>query len=113
MTYNEITSMLQDATISALAGLGIEASRGLSNQSCSAYVVVAKCDEDGDIFEEFKIRFSDHADRYGSDLTIRIDGSVEDEFDEFGEWVSSSIEAWKAEEMVNEAVYAAVEWING
>lgn len=111
MNLIDIARQLQDATVAALNARGIETERNASNVLCLLYVVVKK--EVGDEFEEFKIRFSDHADRYGSDLTIRIDGSIEDEFDEFGEWVSSSIEAWKAEEMVKEAVSAAVAWING
>ena len=51
-------------------------SRGYSNQSCSSYLTVTQdyLDADGDEAQTtFKLRFSDHADRYGSDYTVRVD----------------------------------------
>lgn len=49
---------------------------GASNQSCSRYVDILFEDDDADISETFKVRFSDHDDRHGSDITIRIDRAV-------------------------------------
>ena len=48
---------------------------GLSSQSCSSYVYleVVREDEDGDEeYDVVKVRFSDHAARHGSHVSIRI-----------------------------------------
>ena len=49
---------------------------GMSNVSCSAYVEFSLENEEGDTVAERKVRFSDHADRHGSDMTIRIDDKI-------------------------------------
>ena len=78
-TYPELTAHLVEQVESRLTDRpNLEVSLDYSNQSCSAYVTVdfLEADEDGDyidIVHTVKIRFSDHADRYGSDLSIRFD----------------------------------------
>tara|TARA_R100001369_G_scaffold91009_1_gene131061 strand:- start:43 stop:1080 length:1038 start_codon:yes stop_codon:yes gene_type:complete len=74
---------------------GIEADVGTSNVSASSYVNVnfGTVDEDGDIeeiFDSFKLRFSDHDDRYGSNKTIRFDDFTDDIYD-FDEYVETKI----------------------
>jgi len=66
-TYGDLTRMIRDMVAAALATEGWNVETGYSNQSVSAYVEASKGDRD------FKLRISDHADRYGSDFTIRID----------------------------------------
>lgn len=103
--YNELTAHLVDAVIAALPNRPeISAKEGYSNVSCSAYVNIEfwELDEDGDQFDAFggcKVRFSDHGDRYGSDLSIRFDNVLDsDEIDDV------ELADWRIEEMVAEAV---------
>lgn len=92
--YGELTADLAFDLIDRIEALGndnIEAQFGASNQSCSAYVNVALLDDDGDEVETFKVRFSDHADRYGSDVTFRIEDVVVS-IEEDGEYIETQIE---------------------
>lgn len=95
--FPALTESLAYDLTDAVEALGLEdvtVSVGFSNQSCSSYVTVERMteDEDGDEdFEEIKIRFSDHADRYGSDMTLRIDDKVET-ITEDGEYVAIEID---------------------
>ena len=103
--YNELTEELVERVIAAIASNSeMEAKRGFSNQSCSAYVNVefVELDEDGDaidILGDCKVRFSDHADRYGSDLSIRFDDKLD--ADDLG---NVSLGDHRMDEMVTEAV---------
>lgn len=72
-TFVQLTVGLVEAIEAALPKTGLCCKFGHSNQSCSAYLDVTFSDEDDDIFGGFKLRVSDHDDRYGSDFTIRID----------------------------------------
>jgi hypothetical protein len=83
---------------------------GASNQSCSRYVNIDILDEDGDYVEEFKVRFSDHDDRHGSDITIRIDHLVSD-IEEGGEFVAVEIGAEAYEAALAEAEAAIEKFI--
>jgi hypothetical protein len=83
---------------------------GASNQSCSRYVNIDILDEDGDYVEEFKVRFSDHDDRHGSDITIRIDHLVSD-IEEGGEFVAVEIGAEAYEAALAEAEAAIGKFI--
>jgi hypothetical protein len=78
---------------------------GASNQSCSRYVNIDILDEDGDYVEEFKVRFSDHDDRHGSDITIRIDHLVSD-IEEGSEFAAVEIGAEAYEAALVEAISA-------
>lgn len=108
MTANDcadLTDTLRDAVIDHFADRPeIEFKLGHSNVSCSAYLEVRFMAEDGDgdlidIIGGCKLRFSDHADRYGSDLTIRIDEAFDIE-----EGNEVELADWRVGEMVNEAV---------
>ena len=104
--FPALTSELAFDLIDALNGRdNLRAQFGSSNQSCSAYVNVTIEDAEGDYVDEFKVRFSDHADRYGSDLTIRIDHLV-DVIDDDGEYVETRIEEWRYEEALAQALAA-------
>ena len=89
-THADLCSAIACAVSDALPKCNeLEAGRSHSNQSVSAYLNVTfwNIDDDGDRFDSFggfKLRVSDHADRYGSDMTIRIDGVVHDKSDELG-----------------------------
>lgn len=103
--YNELTSELTDRVASALANRpDMDIKTGHSNQSCSAYVNFdfMEADEDGDYLDSFggcKVRFSDHADRYGSDITIRFNDALDN--DEAG---NVDLADWRMDEMVAEAI---------
>lgn len=72
-TWKDLTIAIVDEVDAKLPRDGIfSAEFGLSNVSASAYLDVSFGGEDG-ITGGFKLRVSDHADRYGSDYTIRID----------------------------------------
>lgn len=105
--YPELTNAMADDLIERLIQRGLRARFGASNQSCSRYVTASVEDEDDEI-EEFKIRFSDHADRYGSDLTIRIDSLVETIVDEFGDYEATQIEDWRYMDALAEAELAVL-----
>jgi hypothetical protein len=110
-TTPDLSNELADAVESKLTGLNlkdVEISTSTSNVSPSSYVNVSfvELDEDGDVvdtLDEFKLRFSDHADRYGSNETIRFDDKIED-IEEDGDYVETSIPSWQFEEMVNKGV---------
>lgn len=74
-SYGDLTSDLAFDLIERLKASTpeLDAQFGRSNQSCSAYVNVTAWDDEGDEAGAFKVRFSDHDDRHGADLTIRID----------------------------------------
>jgi len=74
-TLPEMAAELAYDLMDRLGGkINLSASFGASNISCSRYVDVTIMDDDGcDILDEMKVRFSDHADRHGSDVTIMID----------------------------------------
>lgn len=103
--YDELTTELVDRVEAAIADrTDMHVKRGFSNQSCSAYVNVefVELDEDGDVMDilgDCKVRFSDHADRYGSDLSIRFDDKLDS--DEHG---NVDLADWRMDEMVSEAV---------
>lgn len=103
--YNEVSAHLLDATIAALPKRPeIEVKEGYSNVSCSTYLSVTflERDEDGDYIDVFggcKVRFSDHRDRHGSDMTIRVDGALE--FDELGD---VELADWRIDDMIAESV---------
>lgn len=71
-------------------GADVYAEFGKSNVSPSAYVEVSACDEGGDEIFATKVRFSDHGDRHGSDITIRIDRAIH-AIEEDGEYVATEI----------------------
>lgn len=95
--YPDLANFIADKIAEQFAEPAFEIERGYSNQSCSTYlnVMFMEADEDGDFidsFGSFKLRVSDHDDRYGSDHTVRIDTHNVDEIkDECGEF--SHIEA--------------------
>lgn len=64
---------------------------GASNQSCSAYLNISLF-EDDELLDDFKVRFSDHPDRHGSDITIRIDHLIT-AIENDGEYVATEIAA--------------------
>jgi hypothetical protein len=105
--YPELTSSLAHDLIDMItahdfSGLDITAAFGLSNISPSAYVEFSVYGDDGDLVAETKVRFSDHADRYGSDITIRIDDlivTIEDE----GDYVETQISEEHYAEALNRA----------
>lgn len=103
--YAELTSHLVDCVIATLPERPeVSIDDGYSNVSCSAYVNVTfwELDEDGEQFDTFggcKVRFSDHGDRYGSDLSIRFDDVLDS--DEIGD---IEIADWRIDDMVAEAV---------
>lgn len=94
--FGDLTSAMAYDLIEAIQAIpGAFASFGMSNQSCSAYVAVkfygeseALEDEDGNY--EFKVRFSDHSDRHGSDITIRIDDVIQT-IESDGDYVATTI----------------------
>lgn len=103
--YPEISAHLVDCVVSALPKRPeFEVEEGFSNVSCSAYVNVVfwELDEDGDQLDaigDCKVRFSDHGDRYGSDLSLRFDDVLDS--DELGD---VELADWRIEEMVAQAV---------
>jgi hypothetical protein len=109
--FPELTSELAFDLIERLrSDEAIRVDFGASNQSCSRYVNVSVEDEDGDEIEEFKVRFSDHDDRHGSDITIRIDHLIETIEDD-GEYIAVEIEDYRYEDALNAAVEATRKFI--
>lgn len=105
--FKQLSSELAFDLIEKLNGeVGIDAEFGASNQSPSRYVNITIADDDGEVVEEFKIRFSDHADRHGSDITVRFDHLIETIEDE-GEYVATTIEGYRYEALIEEAFSAA------
>lgn len=108
--FPSLTADLAFDLIDRLNGMSsLRADFGASNQSCSRYVNVTVEGDDSD--EEFKIRFSDHEDRYGSDITIRIDHLVEVVEDDCGEYVETRIEDWRYQEALDLAVAAVTKFV--
>lgn len=60
--YGDIPAEIAFRIIDQLRANGIDAEYGASEVSCSAYVTAGHA----------KLRISDHADRYGSDHTLRV-----------------------------------------
>ena len=111
--YIEIAETLQGRTMTALRTAGLAASFGCSNVSSSRYIEVSRetTDADGDEQTEiFRLRFSDHEDRHGSDLTIRFEQHVVEHRDDCGELDDLEIDDWRLSDMVEEAVSAAKGW---
>ena len=109
--YGEVTSHLCDTVISRLGEHPeVRIDRGYSNVSCSAYinVTVYELDDDGDRDEErysYKVRFSDHPDHYGSDLSFDLNDLVpHNEVTECGTYEFTEIDDWRLEEMIKSAV---------
>ncbi|WP_438852967.1 hypothetical protein [Brevundimonas nasdae] len=90
--YPDLTSDMAFALISRLKGrAGLNSEFGMSNQSCSAYVNITAYDAEDEYLGEFKVRFSDHVDRHGADITVRIDDLAETVTDDDGDHVEVSI----------------------
>ena len=109
--YGQITSHLCESVISRLGERpDVRIDQGFSNVSCSAYVNVTlyELDDDGDQIEELdecKVRFSDHADHYGSDQSFNFnDLFPEDEINEFDEYEFTTIDDLDLNEMIKNAV---------
>ena len=109
--YGQVTSHLCDMVISRLGEHPeIRIDRGYSNVSCSAYinVTVYELDDNGDQYEELdecKVRFSNHADRHGSDQSFNFNDLVpRDEINEFNEYEFTEIDDWRIEKMIKSAV---------
>ena len=92
---------------------------GASNISESSYLnLTYHVDEeetiDGqDVWEEFKLRYSAHSDRHGSDHTIRIDDYVEDVYDDFidgKEYIETKISHENYNKLINEGYKACKQW---
>lgn len=81
---------------------------GKSNQSCSAYVNFSLYDDESELVADGKIRFSDHSDRHGSDVTIRIDGLISTVTDECGEYVETTMAEQDYEDSLQAAFAAAI-----
>ena len=90
-------------------GKCVSAHLGGSQQSCSAYVLIDVSDEDGEPYvdengdSEISVRLSDHADRHGSTITIRIDNLVEN-IEEDGEHIETQISDEDYEACLTEAM---------
>jgi len=89
--FSSLTSELAFSLIEALKAEGATATFGMSNQSCSAYVNVSVEDDELDLYETIKVRFSDHADRHNSDVTIRIDDRIDTINDDCGDYVEIQV----------------------
>lgn len=72
--YGGVTSSLSWELQDYLRKHGIDSEFGASNQSISRYLSLG----DNDTGDVFKLRLSDHADRHGSDATVRVDGNIDD-----------------------------------
>lgn len=106
--YGDLTSamafeLIENINKATFAGRIVSADFGFSNQSCSAYVNITVEDGDGEYLDDYKIRFSDHTDRYGADITLRIDSVVDDVYDD-GEYVQTEISANAYGEMLADAM---------
>jgi hypothetical protein len=93
--FPELTSSLAFDLIDMIkrhdfGSIDVYAAFGFSNVSPSAYVEFSAEDEDGETVCETKVRFSDHADRHGSDITIRIDHVIST-VEEDGEYIATEI----------------------
>lgn len=111
-SYVDYTNHLQDEMVAALEAKGHEIDTGYSNVSCSRYVTVKAeiLDEDGDeaTVDVLKIRFSDHADRHGSDLSFEAQHTALEILDEDDdEFLGLEFQEWQAEEFIKNALVAA------
>lgn len=97
---NDLADDLADRVEAEFAGVSTD--RGYSNQSCSAYVEIS-FEEDESGF--FKVRFSDHDDRHGSDVTVRVDRYAEI-IEEDGEYIETRIDETLYETLIDEAMAA-------
>ena len=114
--YPELTSALAFDLIDAIEAADwgareITAEYGASGQSCSRYVEISVYNEDDDFNDDFKIRFSDHGDRHGSDVTLRIDDKIQTIEDE-GAYIATEIDAADYAALITEAMQAAREAIS-
>jgi hypothetical protein len=111
--YADLTHELLEATCQAVAGKGEDwiCSRRYSNQSCSAYLEVCFCADDG---EEYwtKVRFSDHSDRHGSDASFNIRNIVREVLDEDGDYCHIVVHQVDFDEVVNAAIAFINDHIN-
>lgn len=113
--YRDLTSSLafdlrDRIRASDWRSLEVDGEYGASNVSCSAYLEVSVEDEDADLYESFKIRFSDHSDYHGSDVIFRINDKITvDECD--GEYVSTQIESTDYEQILSDAMVAVERFI--
>lgn len=109
--YGEISSRLAHEAADTLRkrlGVKIETRTGFSNVSCSAYLTVVAEDEERDIYETLKIRFSDHPDLHSSaDVYIRFEKETVSIYDECGEYVAVWMEPRDFTNLVYKAVDAA------
>lgn len=107
--FPELTATLAFDLIDSINALDIDgrtviADFGGSNVSCSSYVTVSIYEgEDDEFVSETKVRFSDHADYHGSDITYRIDDKVEAVYDD-GDYVETRIEEEAYEAILAEAM---------
>lgn len=110
--YDELTGALVEATIALVRGSSwsaeVSVRQGFSNVSCSAYVEVSFLDDDGDYLataderETFKLRYSNHGDRYGSDRTVRFEHLIENSDDEDDDCTGCDIEGWRFDDLIAE-----------
>ena len=109
--YPDLTANLAFALIEQLKADGRRVEFGFSNQSYSAYANVSVYDDEDEYLGSFKVRFSDHADRHGADITIRIDELVEDVYDDCNEFVHVTIEDWRYQDALDRAKAAVDSFI--
>lgn len=107
--YMDLTFALRTAAAEALTARGLSLATGYSNQSCSAYIEIVIAVDEDECEETFKLRFSDHADRHGSDYTVRIERAVEELRDECGEYCGIEIADWRFEELLAEGLGVVME----
>ena len=103
--YPDLASDLANDLFNKIEFNGIDKEIGYSNVGASTYVNLL--DEiDG---EEFKIRFSDHAPKYGCDICLRFDGVAPGIYDE-GEYLYTEISKDDYDRLIEEAYEAAKIW---
>ena len=110
--YPDLTTDLIEVAeprIKSLVGDDVEISTktSVSNVSPSAYIEVTLWRDD-DILDTLKIRVSDHADRYGADATIRVDGRVDDVIED-GKFDHISAPLSRLQEMVDKVVSETIQ----
>jgi hypothetical protein len=75
---------------------------GASNQSSSCYVNISIYDSEDEFIDDLKIRFSDHGDRHGSDVTFRFEKQAPGVYDE-GEYLHTEISNEDYQELLKSA----------
>lgn len=91
---------------SIIENVDIQISSSCSNVSCSHYIE-ADFIVDDEYVDAFKLRYSDHADRYGSDLTIRVEEVAQGRYVD-GDYVDTQIDESDFEALVAGGVDAIV-----